>query len=113
MVYLGSSLALAVLETRVHLEVAATQQPYIALEFELPSDLIDNVSTLPEGWREDREITRRIGSQWLKSNTALALRVPSVIIPAESNYLLNPLHPKAGLVRLVQRMDFTWDERLF
>lgn len=112
-VYLSSSLALAVLETRVHLEVMATQQPYLALEFELPAELVADTPTLPENWREDQEATREVGSRWLEAKTSLALRVPSALVPAESNYLLNPLHPELLRVQLLRRLDFTWDERLF
>lgn len=113
MVYLASSLALAVLETRVHIEVTITQQPYMALEFEIPKALTETVPALPDDWREDLEATRSIGSGWLKNQTALALRIPSAIIPPESNYLFNPLHPEIAQVRLVQRLEFIQDERLF
>jgi len=113
MVYLSSSLALAVLEMRVQLEVTATQQPYLALEFELPAELVADAPTRPENWRQDRELTREIGSRWLQARASLALRVPSVIIPAEPNYLLNPHHPELPRVQLLRQLDFTWDERLF
>lgn len=113
MVYLSSSLALAVLETLVHLEVMAIQQPYLALEFELPAELVADAPTLPESWRQDRETTREIGSRWLQARASLALRVPSAIIPAEPNYLLNPRHPELSHVQLLRRLDFIWDERLF
>jgi len=112
-VYLASSLALAVLETRVHLEVTATQEPYVALEFVLPAELVEDTPRLPENWLVDREITQRLGSQWLRAGTSLALRVPSVIIPAEPNYLLNPLHPEAAQVKQLRHLEFAWDERLF
>ena len=110
LVYLASSLALAVLETRVHVEVTVTEQPYVALEVEFPDE---RVGPLPEGWRGDLEVTRALGSAWLEGGSSLALAVPSVIIPVEFNYLLNPLHAKVGEVRVVQSVDFEWDERLF
>ena len=113
MVYLGSSLALAVLETRVHLEVTATQQPYVALEFALPVEFVEDIPELPNNWREDREVSRGLGSQWLQAQTFLALSVPSAIIPVEANYLLNPKHPEITRVKLLRRLEFSWDERLF
>lgn len=113
MVYLGSSLALAVLETRVHLEVTATQQPYMALEFELPVELVSDLPDLPENWREAREITREIGSRWLQAKASLALRVPSAIVPTEPNYLLNPLHPQMPHLKPLRQLEFIWDDRLF
>ncbi|MBI5813816.1 MAG: RES family NAD+ phosphorylase [Meiothermus silvanus] len=114
MVYLASSLALAVLETRVHLEVTATEQPYVALEVEFPDEGVRHLTEpLPGGWRGDLELTRGLGSAWLEEGSSPVLAVPSVIIPVESIYLLNPLHPKAGAVRVVRSVDFEWDERLF
>jgi RES domain-containing protein len=114
MVYLAASLALAVLETRVHLEVTATEQPYVALEAELPDEYVEQLAEpLPERWREDLELTRRLGGAWLEAGSSPVLAVPSAIIPVEFNYLLNPLHPKAQEVRVVRSVDFEWDERLF
>lgn len=113
MVYLASSLALAVLETRVRLEVAVTQQPYVALEFALPAHLIDHPPALPENWRASQEITRSIGSRWVQGGSSLALEVPSAIIPGGTNYLLNPLHHEIAQVRPLQHLAFDWDERLF
>lgn len=34
-----------------------------------------------------------IGTEWAKKRSAAALAVPSAVIPVETNYLLNPLHP--------------------
>ncbi|WP_456444669.1 RES family NAD+ phosphorylase [Oceanithermus sp.] len=111
-VYLAGSLALAVLETRVHLEATRIQQPYVALEYELP-EKIEHVSELPQDWRENVEHTRYIGSRWLQSGASAVLRVPSAIVPVEPVYLLNPRHPEAVKTRLLRRLDFVWDERLF
>lgn len=114
MVYLASSLALAVLETRVHLEVTATEQPYVALEVEFPDEGVRHLAEpLLGGWRGDLELTRGLGSAWLEEGSSPVLAVPSVIVPVESIYLLNPLHPEAGAVRVVRSVDFEWDERLF
>jgi len=40
------------------------------------------------------------------------MKVPSVIVPNDFNYLLNPLHPKASQVKLVNQQPFSFDERL-
>jgi len=111
-VYLASSLALAVLETRVHLEATHIQQPYVALEYELPGK-IERAGELPQDWREDVEYTRSLGSRWLQSGTSAVLQVPSAVVPVEPIYLLNPRHAEAENVRLLRQLKFTWDERLF
>jgi RES domain-containing protein len=109
-VYLAGSLALAVLETRVHLSISAMRQPYTALQFSVPqAQVID----IPQNWQDTPTITQTLGSAWVKKRSALVLQIPSVIIPTEYNYLLNPLHPKLEEVKLVDSLEFIWDERLF
>ena len=112
-VYLASSLALAILETRVHLEAVAIQQSYVALEYELPEGIEDLGDELPEGWYRDVERTRELGSRWLKEGSSPVLRVPSAIVPVEYVYLLNPRHPEARRTELLRSLPFVWDERFF
>jgi RES domain-containing protein len=42
----------------------------------------------------------------------LLLNVPSAIVPQEFNYLMNPLHPKALKVKIINKSPFSFDERL-
>jgi RES domain-containing protein len=113
MVYLGSSLALAALETLVHLEVDATEEPFTAIELFIPDNLVTTQGTLKRNWREDLDYTRNLGSQWLKANKSLALVVPSAVIRVETNILFNPEYPSRSGVKEVQRLAFRWDDRLF
>jgi RES domain-containing protein len=83
------------------------------LEFELPAELVADLPDPPENWLEAREITRQTGSSWLQAKASLALRVPSAIIPAEPNYLLNPLHPQMPRLKPLRQLEFIWDDRLF
>ena len=52
------------------------------------------------------EVTQRIGDEWLASGHALALAVPSAIVPEKSNYLLNATHPRFGRLRFGRPMPF-------
>jgi RES domain-containing protein len=113
MVYLGSSLALAVLETLVHLEVDAVETAFTAIEVSLPDDEIKNVGKLKKDWQSDLEYSRDLGSQWLNANASLALLVPSAIVTVEMNVLLNPASPKIKQLKEVQAFAFRWDSRLF
>jgi RES domain-containing protein len=113
MVYLGSSLALAALETLVHLEVDATEEPFTAIELFIPENLVMTQEKLKRNWREDLDYTRNLGSQWLKANKSLALVVPSAVIEVETNILFNPEHPASNQTKEVQRLAFRWDDRLF
>ena len=40
------------------------------------------------------------------------LRVPSAIVPESFNVLLNPLHPDAAKVVVVDYREWPWDRRL-
>jgi RES domain-containing protein len=109
-VYTSGSLALSVLERRVH----SVQQPKddVSIEIEIPDDSIELLPPLPDGWKQNPEVTRRLGMDWLRTNRSLCLRVPSALVP-EFNYLINPSHKDIGLVRIVAVTPFEYDPRLF
>ncbi|MGD0499795.1 MAG: RES family NAD+ phosphorylase [Bryobacteraceae bacterium] len=50
----------------------------------------------------DLEATRQAGDEWLRSRRAALLRVPSVIVPATWNVLINPRHPESAQIRIVR-----------
>jgi RES domain-containing protein len=68
---------------------------------------------IPEDWRERLELTQMIGDQWLAERTSALMRVPSSIVSETWNYLLNPEHPDAGLVKIVGVTQERYDPRLF
>ena len=68
---------------------------------------------LPGNWASDHEHVRPIGMEWLTNRNSIALSVPSVIIPTERNYLINPSHPQFERVRLCSVTPFFFDPRLF
>ena len=70
---------------------------------------------LPNDWREYPAplSTAVIGNEWLAGRESVVLSVPSVIVPSERNYLLNPLHPRfRTIIRTVQEVEFSFDPRL-
>jgi RES domain-containing protein len=40
------------------------------------------------------------------------LKIPSVVIPEEFNYLINPLHPEAEGITVLSQHPFVFDQRL-
>jgi RES domain-containing protein len=109
-VYTSASLALSVLERRVH----STQQPRddVSIEIEIPDDSVEFIAPLPNAWKEDLTLTRAIGSEWLRSNRSLCLRVPSAVV-LDFNYLINPRHKDFSLVKIIAVTPFQYDARLF
>lgn len=51
-----------------------------------------------EGWDEwpYGPASQQVGGEWTWSEESLVLRVPSVVVPVEHNYLINPEHPDVG-----------------
>lgn len=107
----------ALVETLVHLEVDSEDTPdfYTLLKISVTDELIIQPLDPPAGtdWKQNMELTRRMGNVWLASlETALA-RVPSAIAPQTWNYLLNPEHPEAKQVVVAEIIKERFDNRLF
>ena len=115
-VYTAESRALAVLEILVHLDKVEFLQAYSAIEVRMADHLIENrdVSTLPSNWADitPPPMLRLIGDRWVKMGTSVALRVPSVLVPGEYNYLLNPVHPNFHELRISRPEPLFLDPRL-
>ncbi|VYU80200.1 RES domain-containing protein [Metakosakonia massiliensis] len=115
-VYLGSSKALCVLETLVHLEIEDISQGYCFLTVQVPPNLIAtlDLTALPADWQADPPSfsTQQIGDDWLASReNGLILRVPSTLT-GEWNALFNPQHPLAkSVLKSVKTEPFTLDPR--
>ena len=114
--YCAPNPAGALLEVLVHAEVDTEDLPvgFRYLEIEAPDTLAVDVDTsaLPRSWRTDLLATRRVGDRWLQSSRSALLRVPSVILPATWNVLINPRHPESVQVRVVRTHSHGLDPRL-
>ncbi len=115
-VYTASSTSLALLEILVHLGFPQTLPSYSLILAIFDEDLVlqFDTSSLPDNWREQpppRE-TQAIGDEWVASGRSAVLAVPSVIVPHETNLLINPLHPDFTKVTLHNPIDFPIDGRL-
>lgn len=95
-VYTAQTQSLAVLEMLVHLGGPEMLQHYVLIGVEIDAGLVREVepSDLPRNWREDPAPlgSRKIGDEWVESEASAVLQVPSTLVPAESNFLLNPVH---------------------
>lgn len=83
----------------------------IAVEDGVAIEVLD-ADVLPENWTKRLEVTRAIGSEWLRRRTSALLRVPSILVPATWNVLLNPEHGDAPRVRVEAVMEYPFDGRL-
>ncbi len=115
-VYAAQTQALAVLEMMVQDEALAAR--YVMIQAQIPDGVaIERIDaqSLPAEWRSTRhlETLREIGARWARGRRSAVLAVPSVVIPAETNYLLNPLHPEFRRIRVGKPATFRLDPRLF
>jgi len=116
MVYASTSLALAAIELFVHLEPGLAPDDLVFLSATLPDGepaLTIAPTELPEDWRADLGASRKIGDDWIRAGTSLALRAPSIPIPPEWNVLINPLHPRMNELKMDAPQAFVFDARMF
>ena len=113
-VYAAESRAMAVLELLVHLTGRSRTLNYRLLTLEIDDDAVAESRHLPQDWNAQPAgaASQSVGLHWLQANRHAVLRVPSVLIPEESNLLINPLNPEFGGIRIVDERDFRLDLRL-
>jgi RES domain-containing protein len=103
-----------VLEVFVHLTLEARAMRFLLYEITLPGRARlrrhgEDASHHPHASASRQEA----GSAWLDDGTALALVVPSVIVPQEANYVLNTRHTQFAQLRVAGPEPFSFDERLW
>ena len=116
MVYTAESRSLAVLEILVHLDSPALLDRYVFLEATFDAALVTDLdrARLPRNWQSDPPppALQNLGDTWAASNTSAILRIPSVLVPEESNLLLNPRHPDFAKITISRPQPFHFDPRL-
>lgn len=117
--YTGSSRSLSSLELVVHRSSIKPSIKYKVMVIYVndEEDLFDEIlqKDLPVNWKSIAAYgaLQRIGSKWYTSRNSLILKVPSVIIPQEHDYIINTLHPDfSKKVKLVNVENYFWDSRL-
>jgi RES domain-containing protein len=116
LVYTSWTLSLSVLEVLTQLVGYEDLLDYVAIpaSFDERHVKVLEIEDLPEDWRSlpAPESTKALGTAWIASQETLALRVPSVILPVEHNYLINPAHPEFAQVEIGIAQELVIDPRL-
>jgi len=114
-VYTSATQSLAALETLVHLN-PPIQLKCVIFRVEFSAKLVERIDSadLSQNWQVSPAplSTRRIGNARLQSKRSAVLAVPSVLVPGELNYLLNPGHPDFRKIRIGKPVPFAFDPRL-
>lgn len=114
--YTSQSRALAVLEFSVNLNILEIPNSLSFTVIEIPDNQIFdvNIRDIPEGWNSfpASTIAKIFGNELLKSSDKAIIRIPSVIIPTEFNYLLNPYHKSKTQFKIIEVESFIYDNRI-
>jgi RES domain-containing protein len=115
-VYCSESVSLAQLEVLVRTQQAKDLALYVLIEARVPEELIKTLpdEDLPDDWNAlpESNSTRELGSKWATDKRSAILGVPSVVIPSEFNFLLNPEHPDFLKIEIGTPKPVGWDPRL-
>ena len=117
-VYTSESLALAALEYLVNVDPETAPRDLVAIAAVIPEDLAItkfSAKELPKSWRgfpapPDLGL---LGTRWADSLKTAVLQVPSVVVPLESNFILNPRHPDFSRIAARTPIPFAFDTRVW
>lgn len=114
-VYASGSQSLAVLETLVHVHPAVRFR-YKLFRLDIDDAHVERIprDAMPSNWQIEPSglQTKQLGDTWVRAARSPVLAVPSVIIPDEWNYVLNPSHPGFSKIAIGAPTDFAFDPRL-
>jgi RES domain-containing protein len=103
------------LENLVHLNPPVLFN-YLAIRIEFADSFVARIplTDLPSDWRLEPPpgSTKRCGDAWVRAGTSAILALPSVIIPGELNFLLNPAHADFDRIVRGRPEAFAFDPRL-
>jgi len=117
-VFTSATLSLAALERFVNTDSDLEPDDLVAIAVEIEANVtIETVTVgdLPADWRTypappDLAV---IGERWLRESKSVVLSVPSVVIPHERNFVLNPTHADFGRLTIHPSEPFSFDPRMW
>ena len=116
MVYCSDSLALASLEILAHTRPVTMRDKFrmFRVSWDGAMMVIVDLKKLPKGWNAQppTAASKNIGDEWIKSRRSAILALPSVLVPLEKTFLLNPKHPDFRRIKIEDAGNFILDPRL-
>jgi RES domain-containing protein len=116
--YTSEHLSLAMLEYFVHIDSGFPPKDLVVIAADIPEDVARaqvDVGQLPGNWRQSPAPASlaAIGDAFAERRDAAILVVPSALVPSESNWLINPVHPRFADIRVHKAEPFRYDDRFF
>jgi RES domain-containing protein len=115
-VYASESLSLATLEILAGGITLPILGRYVRFSVDFDTSLVESIAVidLPKEWANypPSTTTQNIGDVWVKESRSVLLKVPSVVIQEECNYLINPVHPDFRKIAIGKAEPLSFDKRL-
>lgn len=115
-IYASQNLSCAMLELRVHLNGIPLPDTHKYIEITSNSEVSTEELSLKvfKSWDVTNDSdSKDYGDKWLEEKRSLILIVPSIIIPQEKNFIINPNHLEFKKLKASRPKALDWDERLF
>lgn len=118
MIYTSSSRALCTAEIAVHLPLGIIPDDFSLITLEISDKIkIKELSKeqLPKDWKNvpPSFSSQQTGHNFVLENEYAVMKVPSVVVPGDYNYLINPNHKDIKKIKIVAVEPFEFDRRLF
>lgn len=118
-IYASASVALACLETLVHLNSGGLPLNRYLVRIDVPDKVWNRAITLSAdalapGWdaTPPGKVSLDTGDQWLREGASALLLVASAVVPLEWNVLINPLHKDSAGIGAAKLSRWLYDPRL-
>lgn len=117
-VYASRSVALAYLESLAHVGREAPRNRFL-IRISVPDRVWERAlwakeKELPRTWRSEPagQASAQFGDKWLAAGQSVLLCLPSVIVPEDTNVLINPAHKDASSITGKVHRQILYDPRL-
>lgn len=115
--YTSASRSLAVLESLTNTPPAILKNDFSILILEITGRILTDEfyeKDLPGNWKTYPAPINlaRLGDKWLMTRKKLLLKVPSVVISSEFNFIINPLHKDMKKVKIIAAEKLELDTRV-
>lgn len=105
-------------EVAVHFSLATLPDDFIMLTIFVPdktSRQIVQEKDLPEYWNvfPYSTVVQNIGDKFVADNKHCLLQVPSAVTRGDFNVLINPKHAEFSAIKIMDRVKFPFDKRIF
>ncbi|MEO5649901.1 MAG: RES family NAD+ phosphorylase [Ginsengibacter sp.] len=115
LLYTSQFISLCILESLVHLKRQYIPASQYLLHIKIPGDkniLEITADKIRKDWHREIDYTQWMGDHFIQNKQSLVLKVPSAIVPQESNFLLNPFHDDFKKVTIISAELLELDKRL-